>query len=229
MEGDERAVAVFFGKLGTRVKQQSVGRHVAGIGGGGVDVFARTFLFTIAAVLGHHHFLLLVLIVIDVGPARIRSFFQLIHGLGGQHRRLLFGVHIGKERVELVAAMLHDEQRVGLAVPIHAHHVADSGGVVDAVFQNLVGLGSFELPDAAHGVEHGAGHHTRRTFGTILHLASVGRRPDADVNVTAFVQHQRLGGVCSLVCETFDNALRLLGVHYLLVSVQLVAEDLAIG
>src|SRR5438128_1669535 len=103
---------------------------------------------SIATVFGRHHLLAELSVVVAVGPAEIVSLVDLEHLLGGRFRALCVVEEPGPVPRELIAAMLHHEQRVPGWIERHGHRVANADAKMRSVGWLLVDAVGAKAPDA---------------------------------------------------------------------------------
>src|SRR5690606_38860913 len=116
--------------------------------------------------------------------------------LGRQLRALLGAEVRGPQRVELVAPVHHEIERVRERVPFERDDVTVAGREADRVLgEALVARGRAETEDAAVGLEQRARALAGRAWLPIVLLAGVRRHARLCVEVAIVVERDRLRGV----------------------------------
>jgi hypothetical protein len=118
VERDKRPVLVLRRELAAGIKQQTIRRKMTGERHHGILRIFTGRLLSIPAIFGSQDFFMLELVVKDLGIAAVGPLVQLIHTLGRQFRTLLGIPYLREQVVQLVAAMLHDEQGIGHRIPV---------------------------------------------------------------------------------------------------------------
>src|SRR5688572_24578649 len=120
------------------------------------DVRASSNGLSIAAVFGREHLRPLDRIVVTVGPAVVRAFGDTEHLFGGDLRALLVREQRRPIAAQIVAAVLHDEQRARLRMDGEPDGVPDTGSESAAIAGRLSDAIRVEDPDPRASLQRAA-------------------------------------------------------------------------
>ena len=91
-----------------------------------IEFFGSAGDVAIAAVGGLQYIFLLIMIVICIGPAIVRTLRDLNQGFGGKHRALPCTEFVGKQRMKIIHSIHHRIHRFICRIIGHAHDAAEA-------------------------------------------------------------------------------------------------------
>src|SRR6185436_9591712 len=145
-------------------------------------------------------------VVEAVRPSEVGALHRAIQRLSGTLGVVFVRERFGPERVELIAIVHRDEERV--VVPRDRRHLTKAGGEARPILLLLIELVLVELPDAAVLLENGAGILPRHARLSILGLAGVRWRADVDVESALAIEGDALVLVLTIARQAGDDRLR---------------------